>query len=207
MKLLVLWIYLDAGGGKYLDPQQGWTYNADPLPALDTYTRHTVGAQYMYGILGPQGLRVMTPLVVYIEIICAPVALLAAFLGNTSLLNFAIGMICQLHAGISMAMRNAVLLSFVAISAWCVFLPVGWEEAATAKKRPMSAKSRLGLVVSTILVGGMIGANIWFETIGRDCSTGSLREIWSTLLQNRWNVFTGAEEYVTWSVSTFTAVS
>lgn len=41
MKLLVFWIYLDAGGGKYLDPLQGWSYHADPLPALDTYTRHT----------------------------------------------------------------------------------------------------------------------------------------------------------------------
>lgn len=41
MKVLVLWIYLDAGGGKYMDPLKGWSYNADPLPALDTYTRHT----------------------------------------------------------------------------------------------------------------------------------------------------------------------
>jgi hypothetical protein len=41
MKILVFWIYLDAGGGKYMDPLQGWSYYADPLPALDTYTRHT----------------------------------------------------------------------------------------------------------------------------------------------------------------------
>jgi hypothetical protein len=203
IKLLVFWIYLDAGFGKYLDPQQGWSYHADPLPALDTYTRHTVGAQYIYGILGPQGLRVMTPLVVYIEILSAPVAFLAGFLGHASLLNFAIGMICQLHVGISMAIRNAVLLSFAACSVWCVFLPVGWKEAAKAKKRPTSTKSSIGLVISTLLVGGMIGANIWFETIGTDCSTGSLRKIWSTLLQNRWNVFVGAEEYVTWSVLRF----
>lgn len=31
LKLLVLWIYLDAGVNKYLDPQEGWTYHADPL--------------------------------------------------------------------------------------------------------------------------------------------------------------------------------
>jgi hypothetical protein len=41
MKMLVFWIYIDAGGGKFMDPLQGWSYNADPLPALDTYTRHT----------------------------------------------------------------------------------------------------------------------------------------------------------------------
>jgi hypothetical protein len=41
MKILVFWIYLDAGGGKYMDPMEGWSYHADPLPALDTYTRHT----------------------------------------------------------------------------------------------------------------------------------------------------------------------
>jgi hypothetical protein len=35
---------------------------------------------------------------------------------------------------------------------------------------------------------------VWFETIGTDCTTGSLRKVWSTLLQNRWNVFIGAEE-------------
>eukprot|EP00529_Nitzschia_sp_RCC80_P033774 CAMPEP_0113521788 /NCGR_PEP_ID=MMETSP0014_2-20120614/44838_1 /TAXON_ID=2857 /ORGANISM="Nitzschia sp." /LENGTH=206 /DNA_ID=CAMNT_0000419793 /DNA_START=942 /DNA_END=1559 /DNA_ORIENTATION=- /assembly_acc=CAM_ASM_000159 len=45
------------------------------------------------------------------------------------------------------------------------------------------------------------GENIWFETIGTDCSTSSLRQIWSTLLQNRWNVFIGAEEYVTWEIA------
>lgn len=42
IKLQVCWIYLDAGQGKYNDPLGGWTFNADPLPALDTYARHTV---------------------------------------------------------------------------------------------------------------------------------------------------------------------
>ncbi len=42
LKLQVCWIYLDAGQGKYNDPLGGWTLNADPLPALDTYARHTV---------------------------------------------------------------------------------------------------------------------------------------------------------------------
>ena len=42
LKAQVCWIYLDAGQGKYNDPLGGWTLNADPLPALDTYARHTV---------------------------------------------------------------------------------------------------------------------------------------------------------------------
>lgn len=42
IKMQVCWIYLDAGQGKYNDPLGGWTINADPLPALDTYARHTV---------------------------------------------------------------------------------------------------------------------------------------------------------------------
>lgn len=182
-----------------MDPKHGWSYHADPLPALDTYTRHTVAAQYIYGLLGPQGLRIMTPMVVYIEMFAAPVALVGSYLGNTFFIHLAIGLICSLHVGISMALRNAVLLSFVACAAWFVFLPLGWTNSSS--RRPSTFQSKLGLVVSTLLVGSMVSANIWFETIGKDCSTGSLREIWSTLLQNRWNVFIGAEEYVciSWS--------
>lgn len=42
LKCQVFWIYLDAGQGKYNDPLGGWSFVADPLPALDTYARHTV---------------------------------------------------------------------------------------------------------------------------------------------------------------------
>ena len=183
-----------------MDPKQGWSYHADPLPALDTYTRHTVAAQYIYGILGPQGLRIMTPLVVYVELFSAPLAFLGCFLGKPSIVKFAVATICQLHVGISLSIRNAVLLSYIACAAWCPFLPIGWESAAKAPRRRWTQQARLGLILSTLFVGGMAGANVWFETIGTDCSTGSLRQIWSTLLQNRWNVFIGAEEYVTWYV-------
>lgn len=157
-----------------------------------------VGAQYIYAILGPQGLRVMTPLVVYIELLAAPLAFVASFLGNASMLKFAVGLICQLHIGISLSIRNAVLLSYVACCAWCFFLPIGWEDAALARRQPTTSRNRMVLILSTMLVGGMAAGNIWFETIGTDCTTGSTRKIWSTLLQNRWNVFIGAEEYVTW---------
>eukprot|EP00980_Cylindrotheca_fusiformis_P028188 scaffold22586_cov138-Cylindrotheca_fusiformis.AAC.8 len=105
--MLVFWIYLDAGGGKWMDPQKGWTYNASPLPALDTYTRHTTFAQYLYGILGPQALRMMTPTVVYVELLSCPLALLGSYLGNVGLVKFAVGLICQLHVGISLSIRNS----------------------------------------------------------------------------------------------------
>jgi hypothetical protein len=190
----VFWIYLDAGGGKWMDPNEGWTYNASPLPALDTYTRHTTFAQYLYGILGPQGLRIMTPIVVYIELLSCPLAFLGSYLGNAGLVKFAVGLICQLHVGISFSIRNSYLLSYIACSAWCVFLPIGWEEAKKVEKTKLSSKAIVGTLISALLVGGMAANNIWFETIGKDCSTGSLRQIWSTLLQNRWNVFNGAEE-------------
>jgi hypothetical protein len=185
------------GGGKYLDPNKGWTYNAKPLPALDTYTRHTLGAQYIYGILGPEGLRLLTPTVVYIELLSAPLAFLGCYLGNATLVKVAIAMICQLHLGISFTLGNAALLSYAACAAWCVFLPIGWEAAASAPAQRSSTTttkmSKVGFVVSALFVGAMAGGNVWFETIG-DCSTGSLSSIWSTLLQNHWNVFVGAEE-------------
>jgi len=144
----------------------------------------------------------MTPMVVYIELLSVPLALVASFLGNRSMLNFAIVMICQLHIGISFSIRNAVLLSFIACSAWAVFLPIGWTDAALAERATPAKtdKGRVGLLLSTILVGSLMAGNLWFETIGMDCGTEDLRSIWSTLFQNRWNVFIGAEEYVTWYV-------
>ena len=50
LKLQVCWIYLDAGQGKYNDPLGGWTFNADPLPALDTYARHTVRILFLLSL-------------------------------------------------------------------------------------------------------------------------------------------------------------
>lgn len=212
LKMLVFWIYLDAGMGKYMDPKKGWTLNADPLPALDTYARHTVFAQHLYGLLGPKGLRLMTPVVVYVEIFCVPVALLGSYLGNARIVNTAIMVICQMHLGISLSIRNSNLLSYVACCAWLVFLPFGWDEkentiesggnaeessskkTISTSKQPKSMWNKIGSMLTLVMVSAMVGGNVWFETIATGCSTESLRLIWSTLLQNRWNVFIGAEE-------------
>lgn len=114
IKAHVLWIYLDAGYGKYSDPLGGWTYNADPLPALDTYARHTLAARYLYALLTPKGLRIMTPTVVYLELFCAPIVLIASYLGNRWVAFRTILLICSLHVGIALTVRNTVLLSSVA---------------------------------------------------------------------------------------------
>ena len=177
-----------------MDPKKGWTYHADPLPALDTYTRHTTFARYLYGILGPEGLRVMTPTVVWAELLACPLAIAGSYVGSLFLTKLAIGLIWSLHIGISLSIRNSYLLSYMACCAWCIFLPIGWDNVQSNKSRKISFLGVVGLLFSTAMVGGMAASNIWFETIGKDCSTSSLRQIWSTLLQNRWNVFIGAEE-------------
>lgn len=201
LKCLVFWLYLDAGGGKYMDPLGGWTYSAKPLPALDTYTRHTTFARYMYAALGPAGLRAMTPTVVYVELLAVPVALIGSYLGMPGLVNIAAGTICQLHVGIALCMNNAALLSFVACSVWCVFLPVGWDKitvpnisnGSTSKSSGVS----FGSIFSAVVIGSMIAGNFWFATI-ESCDQ---MIFYSTILHCRWNVFVGAEEYVTWEIA------
>jgi hypothetical protein len=149
-KLFVAWLYFDAGYGKYTDPLRGWTLDAHPLPALDTYVRHTAAARYAYGLLGPAGLRLMTPTVVYVELLGVPAAFLASYFsshhgrsrssnrssddddkkkkknaGGRTVLYCTIGLMCSMHAGIALTMNNTVLLSLVACVAWCIFLPEG----------------------------------------------------------------------------------
>jgi hypothetical protein len=46
----------------------------------------------------------------------------------------------------------------------------------------------------------MVAGNLWLGTASQACDQ-SVRLIWSTLLHNRWNVFVGAEEYVTWEIA------
>jgi uncharacterized membrane protein YphA (DoxX/SURF4 family) len=66
-KLQVAWIYFDAGWGKF--NYQGWSLGADPLSALDTYTRHTPFAAALYRLLGPALLRLLTPTVPLAELL------------------------------------------------------------------------------------------------------------------------------------------
>ena len=207
LKLQVLWIYLDAGGGKYMDPLGGWTYHADPLPALDTYARHTVAARYMYALLQPAGLRLLTPTVVWVELLSAPVALLGSFVGWKDLVTVTVAIVCSLHIGIAFTVRNTVLLSLVACSAWMPFLPLS-ESIQTSSSTESNwngigknnSGRRLQTTLSFLLIAAFAGGSLWFEIMSDQCHQ-TTRHIWSTLLHNRWNVFVGAEEYVTWEIA------
>ena len=215
-KLFVTWLYWDAGYGKYSDPLRGWTFHAAPLPALDTYVRHTAAARWMYGILGPTGLRYMTPTVVYAEMFSAPLALAGSCVGSKAVVYGVVALMCSMHAGIAATMRNTVLLSGVACVPWCIFLPAGvgtdlslsrlssrfcgtkgaGGNKVVEKNRTFFKKHGL----SALVIGTFISGSIWFETMSNHCNQ-SMEHIWSTLLHNRWNVFVGAEEYVTWEIA------
>jgi hypothetical protein len=196
LKCMILWIYFDAGIGKYLDPQKGWSFHADPLPALDTYARHTLPAQYLYALLGSYGLRCLTPMVVYIELAAAPLALAGQFFNLRSVTTLAITLIISLHMGIAITLRNSALLSLVASVAWAPLLPI----PSPSSLRRVQTSSLRHSMASILLIGGMVAGCLWLETISQACNQ-SVKHIWSTLLHNRWNVFVGAEEYVTWEIA------
>lgn len=196
LKMQIVWIYFDAGYGKLTDPLKGWTYGADPLPALDSYARHTVGARYLYALLGPFGLRLLTPTVVWAELLVAPIALLGSYFGSANMVWAAVGLVWSLHLGIAATIRNTVLLSLVANCAWCIVLPpIGQCKSVTVRKIPLKQQLPMVSLVLTFVTG-----SIWFETASNECNQ-SMKHIWSPLLHNRWNVFVGAEEYVTWEIA------
>lgn len=209
-KLLITWLYWDAGYGKYTDELQGWTFNAQPLPALDTYVRHTVVARYMYGLLGPTGLRYMTPTVPYAEMLSGPFAIIGSYLGSKRVVYGTVALMVSMHIGIALTMRNTVLLSSIACVAWCIFLPegVGADLGLSStrsrsenggavsvngkrNKQSQSLLKKYGL--SALIISTFIAGSFWFELFSESCNQ-SMEHIWSTLLHNRWNVFIGAEE-------------
>jgi hypothetical protein len=199
LKILIVWIYYDAGSGKYSN--NGWTYSADPLPALDTYARHTIVAQYMTAIWGALGWRILTPLVVYIELCAAPLALIGLYFNRPVIIYTAVFLIVSLHLGIAATIRNAALLSFAAVTPWWTFLPIFPKiDIANAETEIIAQSRQFTTIVSIILIGAMVFGNVWFELISNTCDQ-SVTHIWSTLLHNRWNVFVGAEEYVTWEIA------
>jgi hypothetical protein len=214
LKALVIWIYLDAGWGKYMDPLGGWSWNAQPLPALDTYARHTTGAQYLYAILQPVGgFRILTPAVVYLELLSAPLALVSSYCGWWRIVHSCVYAMWSLHIGIALTLRNSAMLSWVACSAWIPFLMIYPTAASsnvpqrTPPRTDVAAKSvvrhrqRAAQWTSSIVcIAGLGAGSLWFEQVG--CKSSSeVQTVWSTLLHNRWNVFVGAEEYVTWEIA------
>mmetsp|Transcript_52779 Transcript_52779/g.58994 ORF Transcript_52779/g.58994 Transcript_52779/m.58994 type:complete len:151 (+) Transcript_52779:313-765(+) len=128
---------------------------------------------------------------------------------------------CGMHFGIALTIRNSYLLKSVAACVWLLFLPPSSDNnnnnhyfqhqkkikttmndndtSNDSSGSSFSSSSTTTATTSSSMydkVGSSITWYIWFETIGAGCDsvTESSRLIWSTLLQNRWNVFIGAEE-------------
>ena len=96
-----------------------------------------------------------------------------------------------------------MLLSSVACAAWCVSLPTFGDNNERVKHFRNSTKRYHGsgnIFVSVLIIISLICGSIWFETMSGQCNQ-SMKHIWSVLLHNRWNVFVGAEEYVTWEIA------
>lgn len=214
-KLQILWIYLDAGYGKWTDPLGGWSYNASPLPALDTYTRHTSFAVWLYKLIGPFGLRLLTPAVVGVELLAPMAVILSGCMRvPASLQIFLISLLPSMHVGISLTLVNTVSLSIVAMVSWIPFLPevlfdgvVDQEQdgidnssrRSSSSSNPRSTFSISQLPLPIMLV--FIGLCVHYERhSGLACSQNGASTLKSVLFNNRWNVFIGAETYVTWEI-------
>ena len=161
----------------------------------------------MYSLLGPEGLKLMTPTVPVAEMFSAPIALIASYLGQKGVVYGTIVLMCFMHIGIAVTMRNTVLLSLVACTAWAIFLPasVGADlglasRSQTNKSTEKNKHSIRRHTISGVFICVFVLGSLWFETLSSHCNQ-SMKHIWSTLLHNRWNVFIGAEEYVTWEIA------
>eukprot|EP00537_Pseudo-nitzschia_pungens_P013003 CAMPEP_0172393034 /NCGR_PEP_ID=MMETSP1061-20121228/9009_1 /TAXON_ID=37318 /ORGANISM="Pseudo-nitzschia pungens, Strain cf. pungens" /LENGTH=268 /DNA_ID=CAMNT_0013124001 /DNA_START=1041 /DNA_END=1848 /DNA_ORIENTATION=+ len=75
------------------------------------------------------------------------------------------------------------------------------SNGTATRTKPELLTKRIASLLTLVLVSAMVGGNIWFEAFATGCSSESVRLVWGTLLQNRWNVFIGAEEYVTWEIA------
>ncbi|GMH72771.1 hypothetical protein TL16_g06002 [Triparma laevis f. inornata] len=197
-RLQLLWLYIDAGMGKVLDPLNGWTTTPlqipnSPipiLPALDSYTRHTLSARIIYTLLTPTGLKYLTPIVAYAEVVLPVISIFSCFferLKNVQILSTVLVM--GLHIGIGLTINNTALLSLVACTSLILLLPI-------SSPSPPSQLSKPGLLIATLILTSCV----YFETTELAlCSQDT--SLWPTLLHNRWNVFTSSETYVTWEIA------
>jgi len=151
-------------------------------------------------------MRLLTPVVVWVELLCVPVCLIGSYFMYDKVVLFMIAVICSLHIGIAFMLRNTVLLSLVACAAWCVYIPSSWFKRGKIEDHRQTRVSWTGETsfmkgfVSLFCVLSLLLGCLWFGTMSDEC-TQSVVHIYSNLLHNRWNVFVGAEEYVTWEIA------
>lgn len=171
----MMWIYADAGWAKAMDP--GWSnQTAAVTPALDAYVRHTPTARIVRAVIGRRGLRVLTPLVPFVELVFAPFAVVFCPRIGLSVLSL-------FHLGIGLCMNGAALLSTAAVVAWLPLLE--------KRSRKRGVPWMLALVGVACAYSGFSGR--------RECLTATSSPL-SALFHNRWNVFSGSDTTVTWEV-------
>lgn len=185
----VLWIYLDAGLAKLNDPSRGWSFDGN---ALDAYLRHTFVGETTRYLLGGTGVRYATVIVPYVETFAPLLACAGFYLGFQGLRRVASTTILLLHAGIGLSMNGAGLLSAFACGAW-LFV----EPPLPAKGRKVSSyRDWGGVIVVLLFSAGSLAHGLMDMAACRDATQQPLQSIF----HNRWNVFAGAEDHVTWEI-------
>ena len=214
-------IYADAGLAKALDPAHAWSLSA-PVAALDTYMRHTAAAQAARRLLGGMGLRMGGVATVAIEVLAPTLAFLSP---GQSARRLLILLVCGMHVGIALCMRNTVLLSSAACIAWIPFLdgPLsprdrslpeseggseGEErqaEAAASRRRLDPPSDVSQSKAPSVLIGCVALLSLhhqWSGLGGTGCEGRTGSDALRTLvLHQRWNVFSSAESYVVWEIA------
>mmetsp|Transcript_38716 Transcript_38716/g.39084 ORF Transcript_38716/g.39084 Transcript_38716/m.39084 type:complete len:159 (+) Transcript_38716:2-478(+) len=114
LKLLVLWIYIDAGWEnisiRNKDGRMPWFPYPRWIPIVAIRWVHNTSL-----VLGPTGLRFLSPLVVYTEIWCVPLAAIGAYYNLRTLVYGVIYTMCGMHFGIALTIRNSNLFSSVCL--------------------------------------------------------------------------------------------
>jgi hypothetical protein len=185
----LLWIYWDAGRAKIRDPLRGWSFEGN---ALDAYLRHTFVGETTRTLLGDRGVRYGTVVVPYIEAFAPVVACTAFYLGRRRVQRVACATIVLLHAGIGLSMNGAGLLSAFACAAWLFVEP----PLPSKGRKASSYREWCGVVVIVLFSGASIAHGVLDMASCRDATQQPLQSIF----HNRWNVFAGAEDHVTWEI-------
>ena len=133
-RLQLVWIYIDAGGGKLLDPDGAWALGA-PVPALEPMLLHTRIGRTVRTILGPL-VRPFSASVAWVELLVPLIALLAAARGAPRVQAACAATMVGLHAGIGLCVNNAAILSTVASAVWLLYCPAEIWDAIGATLAP-----------------------------------------------------------------------
>ena len=207
-RLQLVWIYIDAGGGKLLDADGAWALGA-PVPALEPMLLHTRVGRTVRAILGPL-VRPFSASVAWVELLVPLIALLAAARGAPRVQAACAATMVGLHAGIGLCVNNAAILSTVASAVWLLFCPAEiWDAIGATRppppKAPPSPPRVRRVTAASAVLGAFAAAVVVYQlpldlaqTCGVDEASAGGALLWSNLLNNRWNVFTSLETHVTW---------